>query len=72
MTAWTYDRSDRLGALVARVRSHQEYLQRDRADRFTDRAAVATIDRRLTALDRRFKCLSLEARRARRQATITA
>jgi hypothetical protein len=72
MTTWTFDRADRLTELADRIRSAQDYLTRDRCDRIGDTAAIAVIDRRLADLDRRFRSVSLAARRARRHSAFTA
>jgi hypothetical protein len=61
---WTYDRSDRLRALIERARSQETYLTRARCDAAT-LATVRALDRRLVAVRRRLGRLCDAARLAR-------
>jgi hypothetical protein len=61
---WTYDRPDRLRALIERARSQETYLTRARCDAAT-LATVRALDRRLVAVRRRIGRLCDAARSAR-------
>jgi hypothetical protein len=66
---WTFDRFDRLRALVTRARRQEIYLTRARCDAAT-LATVRALDRRLVAIRRRLGRLCHAARLARQAACV--
>jgi hypothetical protein len=69
-TAWIYDRSDRLTALIERGQEMAEFLRRESCDVPPHSAAWHRLQARLAVVERRVRRLCVCRRQANRMATV--